>query len=232
MVTSVDLGHVGPARQQRLQHARRGRFADRDRAGDADDVGRLGVLAAEEALLRAVQPLRRRDVKRKQPRQRQIDLLDLRHVEPVVQRAQPRHLVRRQRHRRVVAQRRPFRPRIGAVRRKAVVDALFHHGSVSLRDAFSSRPDFLVRVSSSASTSAERDAARLQQHQQVIERVGGSPRSAARGPRRSRRSRSRSPLRRTSWRNGRCPCRAACAYRTRPRWPWRALSRAAQDRRG
>ena len=107
------------------------------------------------ALLRLVQPLRRRHIDRQQPRQRQIDILDLFHVEPVVQRAQPVDLVRGQRHRHVLAQRRPFGPRVGAVGRQAVVGALFHAEVHSCgREAFSSRPDFLVRVSSSASTSA------------------------------------------------------------------------------
>jgi hypothetical protein len=81
---------------------------------------------AEEAFLRAEQPLRRVDVKRQQPRQRQIDFLDFGDVEPVVQRAQARYFFRRQCHRRVVAQRRPFRTRESAIRRNHVFDALFH----------------------------------------------------------------------------------------------------------
>ena len=44
----VDLGPRRPARQQRLEHARGGRFADRDRAGDADDVGHLAVAGCRE----------------------------------------------------------------------------------------------------------------------------------------------------------------------------------------
>jgi hypothetical protein len=58
----IDLGHVRPARQQRLQHARRGRLADRHRAADADDVGHLGVFGAQKTLLGAKQILRRSDV--------------------------------------------------------------------------------------------------------------------------------------------------------------------------
>ena len=122
----IDLRHVRPARQQRLQHARGGRLADRDRAGDADDVGHLGLGGAEEVLLHDEQPLRRRHVEREQARDRQVDLLDLLHVEAVVQRAHARHLVRRQRHRRVFAQRRPLAARERQVGRKAVVGALFH----------------------------------------------------------------------------------------------------------
>ena len=45
----IDLRPRRPARQQRLQHARGGRFADRHRSGDADDVGHLAVLDAEKA---------------------------------------------------------------------------------------------------------------------------------------------------------------------------------------
>ncbi len=60
----IDLGHVRPARQQRLQHARGGRFADRDRAADADNVRHLGVFGAEKTLLGAKQVLRRRHVER------------------------------------------------------------------------------------------------------------------------------------------------------------------------
>ena len=50
--------------------------------------GTLASSRAEEALLRPEQPLRGRDIDREQPRQRQIDLLDLLHVEPVMHRAQ------------------------------------------------------------------------------------------------------------------------------------------------
>ena len=122
----IDLRHVRPAREQRLQHARGGRLADRHRAADADDVGHLGVLGAEEFLLRDEQPLGRRHVHRQETRERQINLLDLLHVEPIVQRAHARHFVRRQRHRRVFAQRRPLIAREDAVGRNAVVGTLFH----------------------------------------------------------------------------------------------------------
>src|SRR5215467_4615212 len=49
----VDLRHIRPARQQSLQDARRGRLANRYRTGDADDIRHLGILGAEETLLRA-----------------------------------------------------------------------------------------------------------------------------------------------------------------------------------
>ena len=64
----VDLGHIRPARQQRLQHTRGRRLAHRHRARDPDDEGHLRVLGAEEVLLRPEQALRRRDVKGKEPR--------------------------------------------------------------------------------------------------------------------------------------------------------------------
>ncbi len=152
----IDLGHVRPARQQGLQHARRGRFADRNRAADPDDVRHLGIFGAEKALLRAKQPLRRRDVERQQPRQRQIDFLDLRHVEPVVHRAQPRDLGRLQRHRRILAQRRPFGAREHAIGRHVLLRFAAPSGCPQppLRAAFSSRPDWRVRAPSSASTSS------------------------------------------------------------------------------
>ncbi len=104
----IDLRDIGPAGEQGLQHARGGRLADRHRAADADDVGHLGVLGAEEALLRDEQPLGCRHVHRQQPRQRQVDVLHLGDVEPVVERAQLGDLARLERHRRVGAQRRPL----------------------------------------------------------------------------------------------------------------------------
>ena len=153
----IDLRHVRPALEQRLQHARGGGLAHRHRAGDADDVRHLAVLGAEEALLRFEQALRRRDIERQQPRQRQVDLLDLFHVEPVVQRAQARHLLRLQGHRRVGALRRPLRARERVVGRKNFFGgALFHRPSLQLcgREAFSSSPDWRWRSASTASTSA------------------------------------------------------------------------------
>ena len=131
----IDARGVGPARQQRLQHARGGRLADRDRTRDPDDVGHLRVLGAEEVLLHPEQPLGRHHVEREQARQRQIDLLDLLHVEPVVERTHLADLGRRQGHRRVGAQRRPFGPRKGAVGRQDLVGALLHR-----RFALSHRP--------------------------------------------------------------------------------------------
>ena len=149
----VDLRHIRPARQQGLQHTRGGGFSHRHRAGDADDERHLHILGAEEAFLRAEQPLRRRHIEREQPRQRQVNLLDFLDVEAVVQRAQARDLLRGQRHRRVLAQARPFRARERTVGRKRFFGALFHHDFRG-REAFSSCPLRLVRLFSSPSTCA------------------------------------------------------------------------------
>jgi hypothetical protein len=106
----IDLRPRRPSRQQRLEHARGGRFAHRHRSGDADNVGHLAVFDAEKAPLRVVQPLCGIDIDRQQTRQRQIDLLDLPEIEPVVHRAKCRHLVGFQRHRGIVTQPRPLLP--------------------------------------------------------------------------------------------------------------------------
>ena len=113
----LDLRRVGPARQQRLQHARGRRLADRHRAGDADDIGHLAVGGAEEALRRLEQPLRRRDIEREQARQRQIDRDDLVERDRIVGRLQLAQIVDRQRQLRVGAQLRPFVAREAAERR-------------------------------------------------------------------------------------------------------------------
>ena len=150
----IDLGHIRPAGEQGLQHARGGRLADRDRAAHPDDVGHLDVLGAEEAPLGAEQILRRRNVERKQARQRQINLLDLRNVEPVMHRMQPRDFGRFERHRRVLAQRRPFGARKYAIGRDVRFGTLLHRRQPLLRAAFSSRPEARERAPSSDSTSA------------------------------------------------------------------------------
>ena len=99
-----DLRRIGPARQQRLQNARRGRFADRDRTGDADDIGNLAVLGAEKSLRRFEQALRRRDIERQQARQRQIDCDDLFDRNRIVAAISVVQIVDRERHRRIGAQ--------------------------------------------------------------------------------------------------------------------------------
>jgi hypothetical protein len=90
--------------------------------------GHLGLGGAEEVLLHDEQALRGRHVEREQARDREVDLLHLLHVEAVVQRAHARHLVGRQRHRRVFAQRRPLVARQREIGREAVFGALFHAG--------------------------------------------------------------------------------------------------------
>ena len=81
---------------------------DRDRAGDADDIGHLAVFGAEKPLRRLEQALRRRDIEREQARQRQIDFDDFFERDRIVERFEPRQIVERQRQRRIGAQRRPF----------------------------------------------------------------------------------------------------------------------------
>src|SRR3984957_15765602 len=171
-----DPGPRRPAGQQCLQHARGGGLADRYRTGDADDVGHLAVADAEKLALRLVEPMRGIDIDRKQPRQRQIDVLDFLEVEAVVQRPQPLELARFQRHRGIVAQMRPLlarkypigiilllrSPNIHKLSLRLVAFArclLFqsgHRGALRQRGL-----DFL-----------KLHAARFQQHQQVKQQVG------------------------------------------------------------
>ena len=90
MVTEIDLRAGRPARQQFRQDAGRGRFADRDRTGDADDERRLDrVVDIEEALALLEQDLRGLDMGGQQPRQRQINAADLVEIDRIVERAQP-----------------------------------------------------------------------------------------------------------------------------------------------
>ncbi len=125
----VDARRVGPALQQRAHDAGEGRLAGGDRTGDADDVGDLAVVGAEEALRRLEQPLRRRDVEREQTGQRQIDLDHLFKRDRLVGRAQPDEVLGRQRQRRVGAQRGPMgavETMVGRVDRK--LGAVVHEG--------------------------------------------------------------------------------------------------------
>ena len=122
----IDLGHIRPAGQQGLQHARRSGLAGRHRAADADDVRHLGVFGAEKSLLRFEQALGRGHVQRQETRQRQVDFLDLRNIKPIMHGAQPRNLLGRQRHRRIFAAARPFGAREHPIRRHLLLGALFH----------------------------------------------------------------------------------------------------------
>ncbi len=124
-MTRSTFGVFGQRASSALQDAGGGRLADRDRAGDADDVGDLDlVLGEEEALRRLEQPLRRGDVEREQARQRQIDRDDLLEGDRIVERLQPQHLLRRQGERRFGAQARPLVPRKDPVGREAVVQGM------------------------------------------------------------------------------------------------------------
>ncbi len=155
----VDLGPRRPAREQRLQHARGGRLSDRDRAGDADDIGHLAIADAEEFPLGVVEPLRRVDIDRQHARERKVDVLDLLQVEAIMHRAQAVELARLQGHRRIVAQPRPLLARKDAIGIVLLFRCPNIHGAdpISqsfLRDAFSSNPDIDVRCASATSTSS------------------------------------------------------------------------------
>lgn len=81
---------LGPVGEHVLQHAGRGRLADRDRSGQADhERGARQGASVQEVLLGAVQGRRPLDVEREQPRERgQVDLFDLVEVQLVAQTAQ------------------------------------------------------------------------------------------------------------------------------------------------
>ena len=127
----IDLRRVRPARQQRLQHARGGRLADRDRAGDADDEGDLDVGRAEEGLAGACELLLGRDVEGQEARDRQVDRLDLVDRQLVGEGFQPRHLFGRQRHRRIGTLGCPFGAGEHPIGRRRV-GVLDHSGSGQL----------------------------------------------------------------------------------------------------
>ena len=175
VVMSSTFGVFGQRDSSALQHARRRGFAHGDGARDADDVGNLAVLGAEKALRRLEEALRRRDVKREQARQRQIDFDDFFERDRIVERFQPDEIVERQRQRRVGAQRRPFGARKMPVGRKSLVvgDELRHRHSFAPRAAFSARPDCFVRRSSSRNTSSSEMSRASSMTQKMIERVRG-----------------------------------------------------------
>ena len=100
----LDPGRVRPAAHQLAQDAGRRRLADRHRPGDADDEGGDGERLAEEVAGRLPQAVDRLDVEVQQPRERQVDVLDLAQVQPVAEAAQPGDVVLAQAHRVVLAQ--------------------------------------------------------------------------------------------------------------------------------
>ena len=105
----VDARAVGPARQQLAQQAGGGALADRDAAGDADDVGHAhGLGVAEEGGGRPVELLAGGDVEVEQARERQVDLHDLVHRHRLVESADPSEVGLGQRHRGVGAQPTPL----------------------------------------------------------------------------------------------------------------------------
>ena len=84
----VDARVIGPAAEQRLQHARDRALARRDAARDADHVRHLRVQVAEERLGDDVQVTGRREAQVQQPRQRQVDVFDLAQLDRLVEPAQ------------------------------------------------------------------------------------------------------------------------------------------------
>ena len=109
MVTRSTFGLDGQRDSSSCEDTGRGRFADGDRTGDADDEGRLGLIGqAEETLALGEQHLRGFDMRGQEPRQREVDAPDFVEIDRVVQRAQPLHFVGGQRQRRVGSEVRPF----------------------------------------------------------------------------------------------------------------------------
>ncbi len=168
----LNLRRVRPTSQEGLQNTRRRRLADRNRSGDADDVGHLAVDGAEEPLGRFEQPLGRGDVEREQTRQRQIDRHHLVERNRVVSRLQLAKIVDRQGELGVCAQLRPFvagkAPERGLERRAA--DFTIHGDFLALAPALSlalARGLLLVAALPGAASQfahdrLKRDAARLQ----------------------------------------------------------------------
>ena len=93
---------IGPAHQQRLQHARDRALADGDAARDPDDVRHARVQVAEERLGHGVEVTGRREPQVQQPRQRQVDVFDLLERDRLVPAAQEEEVrfVERERRRR------------------------------------------------------------------------------------------------------------------------------------
>ena len=120
---------VRPARQQGLHDAAEGRFARRDRPGDADDVGDFAVGGAEETLRRLEQALRGGDIEGEQARQRQIDRDHLLQRDRLVDGAQANEILAGQGQRRVGAQRGPMRPIEQVIRRLGGIGRALVHSA-------------------------------------------------------------------------------------------------------
>ncbi len=105
----------------------------------------------EKARRDVVQALDRLDIVGEQARQWQIDFLGLGQRDRIVEGAQPIDILGRQRHRLTVPEVAPLLLGEGAIGVEGGA-ALGHYGWVP-RAAFSARPDWAVRASSSAITS-------------------------------------------------------------------------------
>ena len=100
----IDLGMVGPARQQTLQDTRRGTLADGDAARHADDIGHLVALGMQEPAGGAEQFLGGGNIEIEQARQGQIDRHHFGEIDAVIEAAQFIDIGLVQGHRRVGAQ--------------------------------------------------------------------------------------------------------------------------------
>ena len=212
----VDLGVVGPAREELAQDAAGGALAHRDAAADADDVRHLGRQTAEEGRAGAVEILGASDVEIQEARHRQVDLRDLvqRHV--LVDAAQPLQFAFGQRQRRVGTQTSPRLLVEGDVDRVGErVDLVVGQETPGLRIAGLDQPSVIHAP----------DDGRMDWFTADAERVTRVPPAQLR--RRSRRPDPPAPRRGTSPRRRRrprrsagtwCPCRSA--RRRAPVRPW------------
>src|SRR4029077_13826639 len=189
------------------------------------------IADAEKLALCLIEPVRRIDVDRQQPRQRQIDILDLLEIEPVMHGAQSCEFAGLQRHRRIFAQTRPLLPGkypvriVHLLRCTNIHDAashLFASGAARTPGKRACAPPSLrvrrYRSVARARLRLPRASRRAISKAPADETTGVRfPRSNGRGPCRWRRSRSPPPPRRAFWRNAPTPCPGACGCKTPPR---------------
>src|SRR5690606_9772770 len=100
----------GPSGQQRVEQPGRGRLADRDAAGDAQDVRHGPLGPPEELAQHAAALLGSGEMEVEEPRQRQVDVGDFGQIDGVVHAAELFQLVRGESQGRVLAERAPLLP--------------------------------------------------------------------------------------------------------------------------
>ena len=159
----IDTRMIRPAGEERPQDAGRGALADCHAARHADDERHLVLAPAEELGGVGMEGLRGMDVKVQEPGHRQINVHNLLRRDALIHARELQEVVVGQRHRRVSAQLRPLFAGKHAVGRDVgarsvgVVQGVQHQRAYSLfpgREAFSSRPERVMRASSASSTSA------------------------------------------------------------------------------